>query len=469
MKVFVFCIGGTGLRVTKSILMLAAAGERFSGYTIVPIIVDPHMGLEERKNLQALIDDYAKIRDIATGKTVNNSPNQNWDHGFFSAPIVTLDKLDNLANPTADQQAYNKTFSQFINLSNLATTDISNHLIHTLFSEKSLTSSLSEGFKGNPNVGTVVLGDQIGNASWFSSFQSVFGNGDRVFLISSVFGGTGAAGYPLIEKTIREDKAHPQIQRAVVGAVSVLPYFKLSDPVMSSSDIDSANYITKTKAALTYYERSVQSDFFYYIGEKNIAAHYDNSEERQEDKAHFIELVAATALVDFLKREKPTSRQYMSRAIRDDKPSMNLDSLGDGYRDIVKNVLDLSMLSRLVKDLPGENHFPLSQDCSLRFNKSFYIDADFKKLERYLDRFNTWLGELGTNSRSFAPLKNIDSDKHLGEIVDGRNLEAKDLSYYLLRMIAEGNRVKASDKPLRLRNFLDISYKAIDSYTSKLK
>ena len=51
-KVFVFCIGGTGERVMKSITMLMAAGMDTNGFTVVPIIVDPHLDLDEKKNLQ---------------------------------------------------------------------------------------------------------------------------------------------------------------------------------------------------------------------------------------------------------------------------------------------------------------------------------------------------------------------------------------------------------------------------------
>lgn len=40
-KVFVFCIGGTGLRVMKAITMLAASVVKTNGYSIVPIIIDP--------------------------------------------------------------------------------------------------------------------------------------------------------------------------------------------------------------------------------------------------------------------------------------------------------------------------------------------------------------------------------------------------------------------------------------------
>ena len=46
-KVFVFCIGGTGIRVMKSITMLMAGGMSTNGYTVIPVILDPHLDLED--------------------------------------------------------------------------------------------------------------------------------------------------------------------------------------------------------------------------------------------------------------------------------------------------------------------------------------------------------------------------------------------------------------------------------------
>ena len=65
-KVFVFCIGGTGLRVMKSVVMMAAAGMRTSGYDIVPVIIDPHVDLEENTILTTTIGDYIKVYKNAT-------------------------------------------------------------------------------------------------------------------------------------------------------------------------------------------------------------------------------------------------------------------------------------------------------------------------------------------------------------------------------------------------------------------
>ena len=47
-KVFVFCIGGTGERAMKSITMHMASGMDTCGYTVVAIIIDPHLYLDEK-------------------------------------------------------------------------------------------------------------------------------------------------------------------------------------------------------------------------------------------------------------------------------------------------------------------------------------------------------------------------------------------------------------------------------------
>ena len=48
-KVFAFCIGGTGIRVMKSVIMLLASGMKTYDYEVVPVIIDPHLDLEEKK------------------------------------------------------------------------------------------------------------------------------------------------------------------------------------------------------------------------------------------------------------------------------------------------------------------------------------------------------------------------------------------------------------------------------------
>lgn len=461
-KVFVFCIGGTGIRVMKSITMLMAGGMSTNGYAVVPIIIDPHLDLEEKRNVNALIDNY---KDIYRRTVNNGSSSLNPLKGFFNSEIVTLSELNNQTNDTQEAAGSKEKFSSYIKLAHLSNDDLNNFLVETLFSTKNLNNPLSVGFKGNPNVGTVVLGDQIENAEWWRSFKQHCQQGDRVFIISSIFGGTGASGFPLLEKKIRFAGNEPVVKDALMGAVTVLPYYGLKDPTTTGSDIDSANFYTKTKAALAYYRDKVKSDYLYYIGEQSLRQVYENDERKQDDKAHFVEVVAASALFDFLDRERPEKQQFMSRAISSDEEAMDIMSLGRGYSDIVKDVADFMLLRKLVLELPNEYWFPLKKNRG--FDSSFYSDQAFLSLKNFTNLFYDWYCELAQNKRAFAPL-NFDGDKHMGGWIKLIELDAKDDSYYLLEMIKAANKDKSKEHSNKFRYFLQFAFDAINKFTSKI-
>lgn len=451
----------------KSITMLLAAGMDAKGYTIVPVLIDPHMDLEEKRNLQTLIGEYETVYNnviLSDGKRLNPIP------GFFGTDIADLAKLNGQQNDISEPIAEKRSFGQYLNVGNLNSEDVNKYLVQTMFSQSNLDNDLSVGFKGSPNVGTVVLGEMIKGADWFQAFCNACQKGDRIFIISSIFGGTGASGYPLLEKKVRNSTDHPNVKDAIMGAVSVLPYFSLEDPSTTDSDIDSANFLTKTKSALAYYEQSVMSDYIYYVGEQGMKTTYANDEKKQEDKAHFVELVAATALFDFLsKTDKPDKTQALSRAIKEDVESLSVSSLGDAYNNVVKAVADMMMLSRLVYFLPNENQFPLSKNRG--FDEDFYTDKSFVCLRNFLARFSEWYQELAENKRGFAPLTIADPDNRSAKLsnwIQGFALDAKDESYYLLDMIRASNKDKDDTHTIKFRRFLDYTYQAIDKYSSKI-
>lgn len=459
-KVFVFCVGGTGIRVMKSIVMLAASGMKTNGYQIVPIIVDPHVDLEEKTRVGNLIADYSRIYNYSTKNGDNTFDAMD---GFFSTRFVTLDELAQHAGVDTIPAVHN-SFGDYMNVGHLNNNDINNYLVKTLFSEANLRNSLSVGFKGNPNVGTVVLNDMVEKSNWFQSFLTHFANGDRVFIISSIFGGTGASGYPLIEKKVRDADNFPDVKNAIMGAVTVLPYYSLSDPKATHSSIDSATFYTKTKSALSYYEHSVKSDYLYYVGEQSLSASYTNNEGVQKDSAHFVELVAASALFDFLGRSKPNSMQAMTRAIRDDKDSMDLESLGESYSETVRRIADMMLLNLLVSDLPNERQFPLRRNWQM--DDDFYNDEAFKSLASFTSGFDEWYKELVSNRRSFAPLNLVNADGDLTHWIKGKTMDGKDLSYYLLEIIKSSNKVKKIHDN-KFRYFVEFLHKAINVYTNK--
>lgn len=462
-KVYTFCIGGTGIRVMKSVVMLLAAGMEANGYEVVPVIIDPHLDLEEKKQLNSLIELYERIqRDTMRGQHTLPALN-----GFFATPMESYEELNGRENDIHTSFSEQRPFGEYLGLQNLPPDDINNLLVDILFTRKSLNNRLSVGFKGNPNVGTVVLSNIMKGADWMKAFTDSFQDGDRVFIISSIFGGTGASGYPLLEKTIREASDMPILSGTTMGAVSIQPYFSLKNPETTGSDIDSCSFITKTKAALSYYQESVRSDYFYYIGDQRMNTEYENNEEVQDDKAHFVELVAATALFHFLHQpnkdtgQKPT---FFSRAIADDQQVLDLGSLGTGYAEMTKCIADLSLLHMLMEVLEKERYFPLRIERKL--TESFYRDAAYKRLQDFMQRFQTWYKELAENQRAFAPLNITPSDQSLTAWIKGNELAANDDSSYLLEMIKASNHApKDENHDNRLRHLLNFAHQAIHHFT----
>lgn len=457
-RVFVFCIGGTGLRVMKSVIMLLASGFRTNGYQIVPIIIDPHQDLKEKTELDALIANYQKIYDATVGERTEDKDNSL--EGFWNTRIITLQQLDNQQNPTSSSLAYERAFREYIELGNLDPNDPNQLLIQALYSEANLNNKLSVGFKGNPNVGTVVLGDMIEGADEFEGLKRQFNENDRIFIISSIFGGTGASGYPLLEKSIRGCDSCPKLKEATMGAVTVFPYFALEDPTTTGSSIDSANFLTKTKAALAYYADNVLSNYLYYVGEKKLRKSYKNNEQEQEDPAHFIELVAASALFDFLKQERQNTTQYMTRAIRDDQEVLNIASAGDGYKPIAKSLADMMLLKELLEFWENENHSPLKTS-KWHLDERFFSTEPYTDLKSFLKRFSDWYGQMASNERGFNPL-NINSD--MTDPIKGMSVEG-DRRHYVLDMINCSQRDKARNYTMRLRHLMESAYQAIDKYT----
>ena len=196
-KVFVFCIGGTGIRVMKSVIMLLAAGMKTNKYEVIPYIIDPHLDLEEKKQLNTLIELYEHIQKDSTDNQKRPALN-----GFFGTQVESYEELNGRENDTHTSFSEQRPFGEYLGIEKLSSTDINRLLIDTLFTRKSLNNRLSVGFKGNPNVGTVVLSNMMNGSDWMKTLteNSKFQEGDRIFIISSIFGGTGASGYPLLER-----------------------------------------------------------------------------------------------------------------------------------------------------------------------------------------------------------------------------------------------------------------------------
>lgn len=329
MRLFLFAIGGTGARVIRSLTMMLASGiDGLDSTTeIIPIIIDYDLSNGDKRRALSALESYSNIQhslysDIRVDGKV-------YDDHFFMTQITPLANAG-VANANQGGSTFEfnfglqggvQKFTDYLKLNQMDTNvnlRITKDLLSVLYDDSDanektaeLNLDLAKGFKGNPNIGSVVFHD-LKNHPEFQMFRSTFnaGGGDRVFIISSIFGGTGSAGFPEIVNAIRKSGL-ATLEPAVIGASIVLPYFDLQQCNPQNGDtgaIDASSFNAKTRAALSYYSipNGINSkvNAIYYVGDENHDAYaYNEGEDRQKNDSHVVEFVAASSIIDFLKRD----------------------------------------------------------------------------------------------------------------------------------------------------------------------
>jgi hypothetical protein len=416
-KLYVFGIGGTGARVVKSLTMLLASGVN-TNFEIVPILIDPDRAGGDLNRTVKILREYQIIQKEVMGFDQNH---------FFKNGISTLSEIITNSGVNSIVKdgfrfeldgVQTDYFKEFIDYSTL---DPNNKwLTSLLFSERNLDSNLEIGFKGNPNIGSVVL-NQFTKSEAFQAFADSFEKEDRIFIVSSIFGGTGAAGFPLLLKNIRHgfvnDKFYSHLQDSAIGAITVQPYFKVKQD--DNSEIDSHGFITKTKAALHYYFKNVTGNntinSLYYIGD--LAENtYENNQggTNQKNDAHFIELASAMAIVDFANtnesylkttRGKAENPVYKEFGIKENVQNITFKHLTDATLNLLKrNITEYFYFNMFLKEkLQDELNNPYASAYSNKIDRNFIDQPFYKTLSEFNKSFRIWLGELQRNKASFAP------------------------------------------------------------------
>lgn len=414
-KLYVFAIGGTGARVLKSLSFLLASGVQCDVDKIIPIIIDPD---DSNGDVSLTTDIMRKYRDIRSELSFSNLNSNR----FFST------ELDSLTDNFKIQiQNSNQKFKDYIQYGSLDRTNQA--LTSLLFSKKNLELHMNVGFKGNPNMGSVVL-NQFQTSQDFENFADDFSQGDRIFIISSIFGGTGAAGFPLLLKNLRQASPslsnHTLLRNSMIGAISVLPYFGVKND--ENSETDDKSFISKTRAALHYYEHGVSNvNRMYYIGDDRHK-NYENFEGSSDQKndAHFIELISALAIINFANykiQNNQLPNEVLEFGLDNDSGNIVFGDLNEKTYDVIY----LPMTQYYLSYLFWENE--LSNTLGQRYAADLKINSDFLKSEFYsnLKDFNTyywsWLKQMSENDRGFSPFTLNKNDKNIFDAVKGEKLK----------------------------------------------
>lgn len=430
-KLYVFGIGGTGSRVLKSLTMLLAAGVDINVSEIVPIVIDPDIAAADMTRTVNLMKEYNKVYD----KIGQHSSSKN---KFFRTKI-NLDIIPGIKMPL--KKIEDTTFEEYIGLSNMkdgqGNFDANYALTQMLFSQKNLDSTMEVGFKGNPNIGSVVLNQFTGSAE-FNDFTASFGQNDKIFIVSSIFGGTGASGFPLLLKNLRAisgtQSGSGNIKDAIIGAISVLPYFDVkpdNNPEEEKrSEIDSSTFVSKTKAALSYYERNMnEANALYYVAD-DITKQYENSEggATQRNDAHFIELASALAIIDFVNNEAdhlntingvPQNIIHKEFGVENDSTHLCFSDMADSTNSLIKKPLTIFtlMCKYFNEHINDSLHQPWAKDHE--FDKNFVDSLGKWGLKGVCKDYIEWLEEMSQNNRAFKPFNLKENKKDLFSLIVG--------------------------------------------------
>lgn len=432
MKLFLFGIGGTGARVLRSLTMLLAAGAKTPpNLTIVPILLDMDMQNGDTERALRLVELYRTIRRTA----YNDSGDQNIRQQFFSTPMQPLGTLqaDNAQERIGDSvlpklTEHQGTFEEFLQVSSLE--DIDRELLKLFYdnsarpTQTELKLNLSVGFKGNPNIGSVVF-NSLEDSAVYKYFTGAFNNDtDRVFIISSIFGGTGSSGFPQLVKLLQHPSQKMPLRNARKGAVTVMPYFALEDNAQSS--IDQNRFLSKTKAALSYYQNQIQLDALYYIGDRPGSKLYPNVEggSQQQNNAHVVEMLAAEAILHFARMgdgDFTSDKRYYEYGLRRDERRLDMAHFHDNtYQTLLEPLLRFAYATKFFTEfVPANLGEAFAKNLALPQN--FQTSTYYQSLRNFMgEHFRRWLKELADNDRSFNP---FDLDADFNSMVRSKTVE----------------------------------------------
>lgn len=443
MNVYLFAIGGTGARVLRSLTFCLASGMECipDGTTFIPMIIDYDKTNGDKTRLIEDLDLYSRIRQRA----YNGIELDEGERNFFLPEIKYLSDVGSRENVNQVQLApsyeftfgidTNKqtgSFADFMDYRDMVgATSLTRDLISSLYNDEPVSSSqtelnlnLSKGFVGNPNIGSIVF-ENIRKDAEFKRFLSAFDpKKDRAFIISSIFGGTGSAGFPRIVDAIRYCGI-ADFDSALLGASIVMPYFKVNTP--RGGAIHSNIFNSKQKAALSYYQEpdSTGRSLFakltasYFIADDDATTFpYCEGNVGQKNDAHIVELLAALSIIDFVSTDEATLRTRKRQNQSEREYGLPVDTIPTKsieLADFCKDDRDkyLSFLCRMALAFRYYEKYVVTQDINPR--EAYYSaqgldlmtkvgqDQMYKDFEQFIADFNSWLDELACQKDSFKP------------------------------------------------------------------
>lgn len=400
---YIIPIGGTGIRVMKSILNLCMAGCVNNDEKLKVMCVDSDDINGNAKELGSILDCYRKV-------------------GNNLFPEIELNKVNGTEccvwSPLSGDEFKDKHSSMSEMVSQGAMGADAQNVFKVLYTDAEREKKLEGGFYGHTSIGSYFMAQEVVKDDKITKVWNDFfdGNGDNkenanVFIIGSIFGGTGASGVPTIAKLIRT-----QYPKMNIGGLFVMPYFnpkrETETDISKNLEIDGNSFTAKTKTALSFYRKQGYDKVFntmYFIGEPSnmLNVSYHDSGEKQKNKATPMELFSATAFLNFIKSDQEEKNSEESGAVKfyavdfDEENNIPKLVLSDDLFNKLFNFLRFSMLYTKYIYPCIEQNYPKKVVKSYRTNENM---QNHKALNKCCKNYIKWIKELILENNSNGTL-----------------------------------------------------------------
>jgi hypothetical protein len=405
MSYYVIGIGGTGAKCVEAFIHLCAAGLMPDNKSLFALFVDPDGSNGSLKRAETLLQNYYDCKQLKLG---------NSDLFKTGLRIAQPD----VWSPLQDKP---QRLDQFFHYETLHQSTAA-HLFDVLYSRKEKETSLDKGFRGHPSIGAAVMAAavKLGTEEPWATLRDQLGldirsgEGAKVMLFGSIFGGTGAAGVPTIGRLVSNEFS-PQMRadRFQLGSVLMLPYFSFDPVRQERMRVDAENFLLSTQTALTYYHHQDElkvCNAVYLLGNETLKPMRASSigGQQQENEPHLLEMYAALATIHFFGHDTVNGYPHIARAAADKTGWTDLPYVPQGFAHLKQKIDQMARFAFAylssyypmldsINNSGGEyrapwyvNFFRRKQQIDLKSS----MEKELKQLKSYCESFLLWLANI---------------------------------------------------------------------------
>lgn len=327
---YIIGIGGTGMRCLESFIHLCATG-MMDKEEINILMLDTDYDNGNKSRTRDLLYTYIRLRNVNSDQDNPRCAGPLRD-SLFSAKL-------NLYEFYPHYQGNKSTFTKICDHNGNVSSEVrqnNDDLARLLFDENTRNFDLEHGYRAQTHIGSYLMfhdivnhvqqvqrGEKEKKDFGLHSFLEKLTNDTegRVFILGSIFGGTGASSIPVIPRALEAASAELNtgmlLSNLILGTTLLSNYFSFPAPADAQEKRDrivanAQRFALNSQAALMFYDgdQTVQNTYnrLYLLGWPGDPFDYGKSQSGKEtvtggkdqtNSSHVIELMAAFAAYDF--------------------------------------------------------------------------------------------------------------------------------------------------------------------------